>query len=253
MLLPDYIHPSYCIVKINKNDQNNKRSKIENLYTNTLMIFMKRNMQYGEVVMAGDIIKKKLNDNILGKNLIFSHIIEGTMQKNFDKSEYLFSSDDLFHYYLVPEQFIYGYDYGNGHLIPMPDYVFASKMLDNNLKESNEADNDFIICHYKENREITKQKLDDYKQEIISKSKSARNNFSLLKDLKSIEDEMIGINKTLNKKKILPFVCGDDLIYYLFIGDAPTTIEYNSNEYYILRKKYVHFHVKHFNLSAKLS
>lgn len=115
------------LVRINKELQEHKRSRIGSILLHQDYIHMTRNLQFGIVVQIGSIAARNYPMAKVGYEVMFHHAVEDkedrlldTDPETGDKYLYLYANDENENYE------IYGFVTQTGELIPSPHYVWMS-------------------------------------------------------------------------------------------------------------------------------
>lgn len=128
--------PPYFLIKIGKEEQQEKKEKIGNLYFPTEFAYMTREVQFGEIISigeSGDASVKSAKDVMhmasIGDYLLVHHFISGKKDGK-GNCFYFIGEDKDFNYYAVNGFEVDGekclaYALAQGTtIIPTPDYVF---------------------------------------------------------------------------------------------------------------------------------
>lgn len=269
----------YFFIKINKNIQKDRKEKIGSLYVHPDYVFMKRNMQCGEIVAIGTKAHEYFPQAKVGDVLICHHFVEAS------EKSYLIDSDDNFNYYMVQGMELPGernttYAVWNGtEIIPNKDYIFLeSEQVTTDLPDlevqSNlsgegswkvttpmtvSAGGLFIPKKVKKSREeltsIMQQNLTRIKQ--LSNSQS-RMNREVIAEIKRLEVDNLILSKEINRKEYEPYkvsfinpdiqdeicdITGDRVdkgsTIYFLNIAAQTKVEFLGKEYIIAENKYI--------------
>lgn len=121
-------HNSTIAVKIDKAKQNDRRQKIGSLMLDPRYIFMRYNLQYGEIVMVGEEVKKTLPEIEVGDIALFHHGVEENSLSLIDE---LPNGDEICIVLPIPHVIdhtmanqLYGTIKPDGTIIPFDSYVF---------------------------------------------------------------------------------------------------------------------------------
>ena len=121
--------PPYYVIKIGKVEQREKKEKEGSLYFPTAYAYMRRELQFGEIIAIGIEARDYFPEAAIGDMLLVHHFVSG---KRTDKgfNFYIIHEDDDFNYYAVnameipgERQLAYGI-YSYGKFIPTPDHIF---------------------------------------------------------------------------------------------------------------------------------
>lgn len=251
-MTPVSINPNVAIIKLKREDQINHREKIGGMYLSQQHVFLKQNLQHGEVVLIGEYVKKLFTNIEVGDTLLFHHFIEGTMQDKNKLNQLLNSkflvddSDPVYRFYMVPKEQIYAVS-SFGTIETVPSLIFG-QMIESIQEEAMDG-NMVVINNYKKERDLVDQKLEALKKEAMELSKYSKGNIEVIKKIQALEGEMASITNSLNRKVFKPFHISatnkempnfaDNLAWYSFVGEKPTTIDFEGNTFSILHCKHI--------------
>lgn len=207
----------YFLIRIGKVEQKDKKEKVGSLYFPSQFAFMRRELQYGEIISIGKGAQEFLPEASIGDFLLCHHFTTG---KSTDKGYnfYKVEQDDDYNYYVVNAYEIpgerplcYGV-YANGKLIPTPDYIFLELRNEDDGIHKSESGL-YMVKQKQKSREewssILKKNMDRIKQLArnipYNEQEYARMNKEIMKgaldQIKVLEAENLRISKMLNKKR----------------------------------------------------
>lgn len=248
------INPSNILVKVKRSDQKEKRDMIGGMCLNPNLVFLTQNLQYGVAVKIGDEIKGMISNIEEGHYILFHHAVEGSLQNTKKdqqelNSQYLFDdSDPEWRYYFVPKNFLYA-SWDGDKITTAPDYIFATMIESEQVIEDNGSI--AVINNYKESRSDVEQKLQRLQQEVKAISRHV-NDVAIRNTIMEKEAEMQKLTRMLNKKKIKQFsvnyvnniiqslMPNPKMAWYNLVGEAPTSIYFNGQNYHILLMKHIY-------------
>lgn len=248
--------PQYFIIKINIEEQKNRKEKIGSLYVHTSHTFMQRNQQMGEIVAIGHIAHKQFPEAEIGNTLIFHHFVEGTDSKNSN----LIYADNEFYYYNVTASDFNGHRnetyavYQNGSIIPHPDFIF----IEPEMKPKDIAVDDFIeqnttqvgnlilFNNWDDTREAKELRAATITEEIKSMSKGKNLSDSTKMGLLEKQQEAEKITASLNKQEYIPLKVAfahpsqnaKEKVYSLNVA-SQMELEVAGKMYLVIHKKYI--------------
>jgi hypothetical protein len=269
----------YFYIRINKEVQNNRKEKIGSLYVPPDYVFMKRNMQCGEILAIGTAAHEYFPEAKVGDILICHHLVESITKT------YLIDSDEYFNYYVVQAFEVPGernvtYGVWNGtEIIPNKDYIFleietvTTDLPDLEVQSNLKGEGSwkvnipmtvsegglFIPKPVKKTREeltaITKKNMERIKQ--LSNNQN-RMTHEVVDEIKKLEGENLQISKQINKREYEPYKIAcigpglTELLLQIFghevrKGDtlyvlniaAQMRVEFLGKEYIIAENKYI--------------
>lgn len=257
---------AYFLVKINKQEQQQRIEKTGRFY-NPTEVFMKRNMQSGEIVSIGEKAHEKFQDAKVGHTLIFHHFVEGDKESRKDA---LVFEDEFFNYYVISSYAQNGkaaeaYAVWDGtKIIPHPEYLLLEKEValadiphDEFINQAMEESKGGLLLfkEYKITRENNTDKLARLKQEVFSLSKTAMSDQVKI-GIEEKEKEMAAITAEMNKVTYTPFTIAyaNNILSEWFdrpVGShdkiwcrkdaCQTEIEFMGKEYLLCENKYIGF------------
>lgn len=261
----------YFLVRIAKKEQKERLQKTGMFY-NPVEVFMKRNMQSGEIVAIGEKAKEVFPEAKEGNILIFHHFVEGDTESRKDS---LVFEDEDFNYYVISSYMQNGKDtecYGvwDGHKItPHPDYIILQSappvkelpkddFINQALREVSIPGSNstlFLFNEYNVTREDKLETLSRLKREVMELSKS-RMTKEISHAIQDKEHEMEAISQEINKTTYKPYtiayvnkivsewfdrpVKSDDTIYCLNAA-CQTEVEFMDKTYIMCESKYIGF------------
>lgn len=251
---------SYVIIRLDREKQKQRREKIGRIIMPPTAVHMNHNLQQGEILLIGDVIKELLPEIEEGDRLIFHHSVEGYWVPAREKSITIVTNDwrvydneyiDPHIYYAVRKDFIYGHIKPDGTIIVHPEMVLAiaspEEENNRNLKKVGAL---YIFNNYKEERQEVEKRLAELKREAETHTDRAE----------IIMAEMERITKDLNKKRagtFMPVFIGSRVLQYFngrldttyvlwyeFLGSKGTvpqvtTIDIDGYIFYVLRSDYI--------------
>jgi hypothetical protein len=266
----------YFIIKMPKKDQKERREKLGRFYLSPNHIFMKREIQSGEIVAIGEDAHEGFPESKIGDTLLCHHFISGKEAEGSDEGRYHIDSDEMFNYYAVTCFSFEGrrnetYGIWDGEkIIPHPEFIFLEgdkpketvspdKFIDTKLQKNGSL---LVFKNWEETREEKGDRMQQIKfqnQELARTTKFDENGKEYMPDevKKKIEEnerEMDAISKDVNKKKYVPFkvewgsktlseefgepVEKGDIVYALNQA-AQTQIEFNNVSYRVVKINYI--------------
>jgi hypothetical protein len=212
----------YFFVKIGKKAQADKKEKVGSLFFPQQYSFMRRELQFCEVLLIGDGAHEYFSEVEIGDYLLTHHFLTGKKTDN-GYNFYKVDEDDDFNYYAVngyeidgERNLCYGVSKGTT-LIPNRDYIFLEVEKENSGIEVS-VNGLFTVTDKKKSREewsaIMKSNLERCKQlgrnlpqnhieERLMLSSPHKRELMVysLSEIKKLEGENLRISKSLNKKK----------------------------------------------------
>ncbi len=202
--------PSYFMVKINKEDQHNRRQKDGQWFNHPDHVFMQYEQQWGEVVAVGELAAKEFPEAVIGSTLIFHHFVtgKGEMEEDGDNIFFL-TEEDGYRYYIIPATYIYAtgdknlvYGVWNGHeIIPHKDYIFLQPEPELSKVASVSENGLLILDHWKESRDESGEKMASMKRQVAEMTKTSTVTNELTEGILKKEAEMNAISKRINQKE----------------------------------------------------
>lgn len=270
--------PPYFIIKIGKESQKTKKEKEGMLYFPTEYAYMRRELQFGEIISIGEGAAEYMPMAEIGDYLLIHYLISG---KKTDKGRpfYFLTEDDSFNYYAVnayevPGEKPLAYAVAKGEeIVPTPDYIFLNVEQDNT--ESIVSENGIITQAPKE--KTRQQWADIMKQNMARIQQLARNiphgvmeevmvlhdperrerTEYAISEIKKLEAINTKISNDINKKKYKPFkvaainpdwkdyiqeTFGDEIkagdIIYMLNMACNTTVDFSGTEFIVAETKY---------------
>lgn len=209
--------PAYFLIKIGKVEQRDKKEKEGSLYFPTQYAYMRRELQFGEIIAIGKDAAEFFPEASVGDLLLVHHFTSGKVTDK-GHSFYIIHEDDEFKYYAVnafeipgERQLAYGC-YSNGKLIPTPDHIFLEIPKEKTGIELRES-GVYSVTERKKTRTEWQEIIKKNFARIRSLSRNIpydqreydRSNKSIMKgaldELKLLEAENKRITAMLNKKK----------------------------------------------------
>lgn len=246
--------PNFFIVKINIEEQKNRKEKVGSLYLHSGEVQMQRNMQHGEIVGIGSNVTKVLPEANVGDVLLFHHFVEGSSR---DKSS-LIHSDETYNYYTVTVCEFNGrrnetYGVWDGTKItPHKDFIFIeaekkaeSLPMDEYIEKNTTQVGSLILFNdWEETREDKEAKTVRLKEEIKSLSKSTMHDH-IKRGIEEKEMEAAKITEEINKTVYKPYKVSyhnpslpvKENVYSLSAA-ALTEIEFMDKTYIVTQTKY---------------
>lgn len=214
--------PAYFLIRIGKDEQREKREKEGRFYVPESYVFMKREIQFGEIISIGSAAKEYMPLAEKGDYLLFHHLVSGKKDDR-GHSYYLIEEDADFNYYAVnafeiPGERPLAYAIAKGEeIIPTPDYIFLEVPKEENVTETNESGITVVKAKQKTRDEwsaLLKANMNRMRElsrnipyseiEYNSSNKEVMN--YAINEIKRLEQENARISKELNKRKYERFV-----------------------------------------------
>lgn len=209
----------FILVKINKEDQKNRREKIGRLIFPPLYTKMRRELQYGEIVSVGYKVKKDFPHMEEGMTILFHHFVSGKEGENTDYGRYHIHTDEIYNYYLISGLCEEGRDieyYGvwdGEKIIPHPTYIFLQKEQppekfspEDILSQTTvTAAGILVFNNWKESREERTEKMEKLKSEIQNLSRGMAFDKNVAVVMQEKEQEMDRLAAENRKKQFLPY------------------------------------------------
>lgn len=266
--------PPYILIKINKQEQQEKKEKIGSLYFPSAYAFMRRELQFGIIESIGEGAAEFMPEMEVGDYALIHHFTSG---KKDDKGYnfYIIGEDDEFAYYVInvyeipgERQLLYAIAKGE-EIIPTPDHIFL-EVSNENIREWEEnksgiltrsevtksreewvqltKDNFARIRQLAKNIPFTQLEYDRSDKEIVRYSEN---------EIKRLQAENAKISKMLNKREYKPYVVAaineqwndwieqiegeriypGETVYFLNIA-AQTKMDFGGVEYIVGEVKY---------------
>lgn len=232
----------YFLIKVPKQEENDKREKEGNLYLHPSFVWLTRNTQCGIIVDISPEAHKQLPEARVDDILIVHHFAQGSHSKLEPDKKYLVFEDETYNYYKIVSKEIPGINnqcygvYTNGTIIPNKDYVFLEPMP----KEENEYG-------YRQTAEDVLQKIKDIKNEIEYLGKGTQSKDKSEHMMKR-QKEMSVLSASIHKKEFIKFkvaytnsslgINNNSLVYGLNIG-CKTEISFMGNSYIVAETKFI--------------
>lgn len=225
--------PPYFLIKISKEAQSETKEKIGSLYFPPAYAYMRRELQFGEILAIGEAAKEYMPLAEVGDYLLIHHFVSGKKSDN-GYSFFLIDEDAEFNYYAVnafevPGEMPLSYAIAKGSdIIPNPDYIFlevpkeeandgegfAMKASENGIyipKEKKKTRDEYMSIMSKNMERIKKisNVIPHTPMEEISilRDPAKKERYeSAIAEIKLLEAENSRISKEINKKKYEPFV-----------------------------------------------
>jgi hypothetical protein len=263
----------YFIIKVPKDQQRERREKIGSIFLPPNFVWMRRNMQCGEVVGIGSDAAAVFPEVNMGDILVVHHFAEGQATGSTkNSSEYLVYSDDQYNHYLVTGMEFNGrrnetYAVWDGKtLIPHRDFLFVEiekePETDLNIEVGLKGIGIFspnIALTTTDSGLITtkkikpsREKMTEMMQKNVARIQELSNNqrrmtTEVISEIKKLEMENNFISKEINKKRYDAFTLAycnpefganpGDVVYCLNIA-AQTKIEFMNKEYIVVNTQY---------------
>lgn len=224
--------PPYFLIKVGKKEQQEKREKIGSLYVPQTYVFMKRELQFGEIVAIGSEAQEYMPMASVGDCVLHHHLVSGKKTDN-GHNFYLVDEDEDFNYYVVnafeiPGERAMAYAVAIGEeIIPTPDYIFLEVPKTDGVEDFDKLEvgaNGLVVRgERKKTREEwvaimqkNKKRCEELANVIPSSpmeeirilqspERKERHDFAV-KEIKRLEAENIKISQLINKKKYEPYV-----------------------------------------------
>jgi hypothetical protein len=264
----------YFLIKVPKQTQSERRQKIGSLFIPPNFVWMRRNLQMGEIVGIGEGAAKYFPEAQIGHIAIVHHFIEGQAYNN-ESTNYLVDTDDTHNYYVVT-----AYDYEGRRnetygvwdgttIIPNKDFVFLEVETEETTDvpelviESNMAGESSIIPNIpmmvsesgliipkpkKKTREELTLEMGANTERIKQLSNIRRMSADVEKEILRLEKENNQLSRLINKQEYLPFkiafanpsfdATSGDTVYSLNIA-SHTKVEFMSKEYILTNVSYI--------------
>lgn len=263
----------YFIIRVPKDQQRERREKIGRIMLPPNFVWMKRNMQCGEVVAIGQDAATSFPEATIGKMLIVHHIAEGQATGSTkNSSEYFIDKDDDNNYYLVTGCEFNGrrnetYAIWDGDkIIPHRDFIFVEieKEPENDVPMQFNLDCGVTITPnmaftttqsglvIPKTKRMSREKMTEIMQSNKLRIEQLSGNPSrmtreVIEEIQRLEYQSNMISKEINKKRYEPFTVAfcnpefeanaGDVIYCLNIA-AQTKIEFMDKEYIVVNTQY---------------
>jgi len=213
-------HSPYFLIRVSKQDEIDKRTKIGSILIADTQTFMQYNTQCGEIVDTGKDAAKYFPEAKIGDTLLIHHFVQAN-DKNDAKENHLIHEDEKFNYYVVTA-FEYGgktnetYGVWDGEkIIPNKDYVFLKteknaipglppdEAVNQALKKTETGL--FVFNEWKESRESKEERQSELKRQAEELSKSGNNKLHIKQAIQIKEWEMEELSRDINKQTYLPY------------------------------------------------
>ncbi len=202
--------PSYFMVKINKEDQHNRRQKDGQWFNHPDHVFMQYEQQWGEIVAVGDLAAKEFPEAVIGATLIFHHFVTGKGEMEDDGDNVFFLTEEHgYRYYVVPATYIFAtgdknlvYGVWNGsEIIPHKDYIFLEPEPELSATATVSGNGILELDNWKESREESGAKMASMKRQVAELTKTSTVTNELTEGIQKKEAEMNAISKRINQKE----------------------------------------------------
>jgi hypothetical protein len=264
----------HFLIKIPRQDQKNKKTKIGSLFIPETAVYMTREVQYGEIVAIGMEAHEDFPEAKIGDILLTHHFTSGKVSEGSDDGTHLIQQDDEYNYYLVTSRSFNGranecygsYDKKTKRIIPHPEFVFLESekvqkttSYDKFLNQSTTTTASGLIVFkaWRESREDITEKNKKIKARVQQLSNIGNGMTDEIRnEIYNLEREMEANTKRGNKKTYLPYVVAaanpkieswfnsevkeGETVYCLNIASG-TTIEFLGVEYRIVKIQYISF------------
>lgn len=254
--------PAYFMVKINRQDQHDRRNKSGEWFNHPDHTFMQYEQQWGEIVSIGDVAHKELPEATIGDTLIFHHFItgKGEMEDEGDNIFYI-GDEDGFRYYVVPATYIYStgdknlvYGVWDGSdIIPHKDYIFLEPDVELSKTAAVSENGLLSIDNWEESRDEAGERMKYMKRQVAELTKTSNVNDDLTRGIEKKEAEMNAISKKINQKEYCTYDVAhvSDDIKNKFSGSftqagmlniaCHTHISFNNRNYIVAPSSYLSF------------
>jgi hypothetical protein len=270
--------PPYFLIRIGKVMQKETKEKIGSLYFPEQYAFMRRELQFGEIVKIGQEAADYMPMAEPGDFLLIHHLVSG---KKDDKGHnyYRVGEDDDFNYYVVnafelPGEMPLAYAVAKGtEIIPTPDYIFLEVPVEEDVSITTESGISFKMPKNKTRDEwtaIMKDNMTRIKQlsrnipqthleqiMIMEDPEKKEKHLYAMSEIKKLEAINLTISKQINKKKYEVFTVaainpqwhqlikeemGEDILpgdkIYFLNIAAQTKMNFSGTEYIVAQSKY---------------
>lgn len=266
MQVPRKIHKDYFMVRLLKAEQQQKRERIGALFLPPSQVFMKQNLQRGEIVRIGERAARMLPEAQEGDTLYFHHCIEGTYENRGRHhreiaTRYLLLEDEQYRYYLVPATDDLPYALGvqtKEGFFSAPQWLWGLPAEAKDSRAVVKSDGGlYLFENWKQTPEELKQKTAQLEVETAWIAKSGVKNENVRQGIQAIEREREGIAAQLNKKQCKPFTpvhyhwqlrrdcrlhtLAGYTVHYNMIGEEVTTLQLEGTEYSLLKTTQVFY------------
>ena len=206
--------PSYFLVKVNQQDQKDRREKTGDFYNHPDHTFMQNEQQWGEIVDIGEVAHKEFPEARIGDILLFHHFVtgKGEMEDEGDNVFYL-KDEDGYRYYVVPATYIFAtgdknlvYGVWNGtDIIPHKDFIFLEPEVEISKSASVSENGLLEIKDWSEDRSEAGERMKYMKRQVAELTKTSTISRDLTEGIEKKEAEMNAISKRLNQKEYCTF------------------------------------------------
>jgi hypothetical protein len=264
----------YFLIKVPKADQSERRQKIGSLFIPPNFVWMRRNLQCGEIVGIGASAAAYFPEAKVGHIAIVHHFMEGQAYGN-ESTSYLVDEDKTHNYYVVTAHEFNGqrnetYGIWDGtKIIPNKDFVFFSPeerpttdipelALESSLAGEGTIRPDIpmmvsaggllIPKPTKPTREQLTEKMKANTERIKQLSNITRMSPEFINEIHSLEKINNGISKQINATEYIPFKIAfshpsfeaqrGDIVYALDKASL-VTVEFMGHEYAVTGIHYV--------------
>lgn len=228
------------LVKVPKEEENNRREMDGGLFLHPNYIYMTRNTQCGIIESISENAHKEFPEAVIGDMLLIHHFVQRSHSTKGDNDKFIAFEDETYKYYNVTSKESNGNNnmsygiYRNGVIIPHPQYVFLEKEIDN--KDG-----------WYQTSEQVYQKLEAIKNSIEYLAKTKKTPDTIMA-MRNKEAEMSILNQSLHTKEYLPYkisfahpslgISNGTTIFALSIA-VNTIVEVQGIEYRIAEAKYI--------------
>lgn len=259
--------PPYFVVRIEKEQQKNKKEKIGSLYFPTQFTFMQRGLQNGEIVAIGSLAHKEFPQAKIGDTLIVHHFLEGKKdEKGYEK--FLIHTDATYKYYVVTavdhngqKNMTYGVWDGE-KITTHKEYILLEKdrpvdtiSIDEHIDKTTIKSSGglLIFKEWNTSRLQMEERMKELQNQVKELSKSTMTD-SVKKGIEEKEAEMNKISQVINSKRYTPYTIaafnpelhewfdteievGETI--YMQNNACNTTVEIFGKEYIIAKTDYI--------------
>ena len=213
--------PPYFLIRVNIQEQKEKKEKIGRFYTSPDHQYMIYNMEWGEVIGIGEKAHKDFPEVRVGDTLIYHHFVQNESKKK-AQEKHLIHEDETYYYYTVTSSSFNGRrneTYGaviEGEIVPHPDFVFldvdapkerhASSDNFEKAKMSVSAGGILLFNEWQISEDEMSDKMQKLKAEASRMAKNGMQKDGVAEAVLRKEEEMEMMSRELNKVKILPYI-----------------------------------------------
>ena len=264
----------YLLIKVPKSIQSERRQKIGSLFIPPSFVWMRRNLQMGEIVAIGESAAKYFPEAQIGHVAIVHHFVEGQAYNN-ESTNYLVDEDKTHNYYVVTAHEFEGrrnetYGVWDGHqIIPNKDFIFLEPepevttdipelVVESNLAGEGEfmpnmpmmvsSAGLLIPKEVKKTREQLTAAMGANTERIKQLSKISQMRPEVANEIHKLEHENNMLSKQVNKKEYIPFTVAyshpsfiaqrGDVVYSYNIA-SKTEVEFMDKKYILTNSEYI--------------